>query len=439
MVMGGKIEEMKNRNTRFKLPPIGMRMIKSALVVYACLLVDMARGNTGIPFYAAIAGILCIQPYREEAKKAGWGRICGTFIGAFWGVIALFINLSLPEGYIHLQYVIIALMVIPTIYTTNLFRKNASTFIACIALLSVDLNHIGDANPYLFAFNRVLDTSIGVGVALIINSIELPKRYNKDILFVMNGEKAFGQKDVSMSGYSLFFLNHMLDAGAKLTFATYDTPAAAIQMLSDIHINLPVVVLDGAALYDMKANTFLKKYEMSYETALEVKSFAESEGEHCFSTVIEENAVVTYIGEFRNEMEQLIYEKDKASPYQNYLRGNLQEGKGVVYLMIVDTAEQIGKLQDKMKTQPFYQKIRISCEHTEEDSAYMHMKIYSSNASVENMLDYIKANYGIEKTKTFGIENFTQDSQEQREERGDDMIKQIKRCFQPYIWQKDIC
>lgn len=422
----------------FKLPPVGMRIIKSAVVVYVCLMLDILRGNTGVPFYSAAAGILCIQPYWNDAKKAGWGRICGTMIGAFWGTITLCMNLSIPSESIALQYLITSLMVIPVIYTAALFRKNSSTFIACIVLLSINLNHIGDANPYLFAFNRALDTLIGVGMAFVVNAIELPKRFNKDILFVINAEKALKQNDLSMSAYSRFSLNHMIDAGAQLTFATYASPASAIQMVSGIHIKLPIVVLDGAALYDIRKNTFLKNYEMPYETAMEVKSFIESEGEHCFATAIEENTVLTYIGQFHNEIEQHIYEKQKASPYQNYIHASLREGRSVVYLMVVDTAKRIMELQEKMKAQSFGGRIRINCYCSEEDAAYMHMKIYSKDASVKNMLDYVKQNLGIEKTKTFGIGETAEESQEEREERGNEMISQIRRCFQPYIWQKDI-
>ena len=49
-----------------KLPPIGARIIKSALSVALCMVVYWLRtllpvGN-GIPFYSALAALWCMQP-----------------------------------------------------------------------------------------------------------------------------------------------------------------------------------------------------------------------------------------------------------------------------------------------------------------------------------------------------------------------------------------
>ena len=42
--------------------------------------------------------------------------------------------------------------------------------------MSVTVSHGGDENPYLFAFNRIVDTLIGILVALAVGGIRLPRR-----------------------------------------------------------------------------------------------------------------------------------------------------------------------------------------------------------------------------------------------------------------------
>ena len=66
-----------------KLPKIGMRIVKSALAVFVCLLIDRLRG--GMPFYAAIAAILCMQPDVANSLKTAANRVIGTLVGGLAG------------------------------------------------------------------------------------------------------------------------------------------------------------------------------------------------------------------------------------------------------------------------------------------------------------------------------------------------------------------
>lgn len=53
-----------------------------------------------------------------------------------------------------------------------------------MVFLSIVVIHIGDANPYLFVFNRVMDTMIDIIIGMLVNSVRLPRRKEKDILFI---------------------------------------------------------------------------------------------------------------------------------------------------------------------------------------------------------------------------------------------------------------
>ena len=68
----------------------------------------------------------------------------------------------------------ISILLIPVIYTTVLINKKKSTYFSCVVFLSIVVNHLSDKNPYFFVFNRVLDTMIGIVIALVINTIKIP-------------------------------------------------------------------------------------------------------------------------------------------------------------------------------------------------------------------------------------------------------------------------
>lgn len=71
----------------------------------------------------------------------------------------------------YAYYLILALLMIPIIYTNVYFKVQSSTYISCVVFLSITVSHGKDVAPMLFALNRVIDTFIGIFVSLIINKI----------------------------------------------------------------------------------------------------------------------------------------------------------------------------------------------------------------------------------------------------------------------------
>ena len=62
----------------------------------------------------------------------------------------------------------------------------------------------------------------------------------------------------------------MIDDGLKFTISTMRTPASLLEPLSDIHFKYPVIVMDGAALYDVKRSEYVKEYVISETTSNEL-------------------------------------------------------------------------------------------------------------------------------------------------------------------------
>ena len=171
-----------------RLPPIGARIIKSAVSVALCMLIYFVRtllpvGN-GIPFYSALAALWCLQPYSATSKNNAGQRSIGTFIGAAFGLV--FIVMLKGSGLTKqiAVYLLASAVIIPVIYLTVLLDKRNASFFSCVVFLSIALTHSFDSDPYLFVFNRVLDTFIGIGVGLAVNNFHLPIKHDSDTLFV---------------------------------------------------------------------------------------------------------------------------------------------------------------------------------------------------------------------------------------------------------------
>ena len=148
----------------------GMRTIKTLLAVYLCFAIGILRGV--LPFYSAIAAILCMKKDVDEGKKAGVHRSIGTLIGGSIGLLCLllFRRLEMTEfGWLH--FLLITLGLVPVIYSIVALKAKESVYIGCVVFLSVTVSHGGDEKPYLFAANRMLDTFIGIITAQVVNRV----------------------------------------------------------------------------------------------------------------------------------------------------------------------------------------------------------------------------------------------------------------------------
>ena len=168
-------------------PKIGLRIIKSAIAVELCFLVSFIRGNGGIVFYSQLAALWCIQVYVTNSRNNAVQRIIGTVIGAVYGLIFLLVNREIVKLDMELEIVnsiVISLMLAAVLYTTVIIHKKQASYFSCVVFLSIVVNHMSDVNPYLFVWNRFLDTIIGIIIGIGVNCFSLPKDKRKDILFV---------------------------------------------------------------------------------------------------------------------------------------------------------------------------------------------------------------------------------------------------------------
>ena len=150
---------------------IGMRIIKTALAVLVCGLIGWLRDRDGLSFFSMLAAVICIQKSAEATIKNSFNRAVGTAVGGAFGVAVLFMETKLhtQELFLPLYILICSVLIIPIIVTTLAIHKPSVTGFSCIVFLSVAIYHVGDASPYTYALNRMLDTLIGIVVALIIN------------------------------------------------------------------------------------------------------------------------------------------------------------------------------------------------------------------------------------------------------------------------------
>ncbi|WP_053957544.1 FUSC family protein [Inediibacterium massiliense] len=139
---------------------IGSRNIKTAISVAICMLIFQLLHRPH-PFYACIAAVVCTKPSIHNSLVMGKNRMIGTILG---GIVGLWFSMVVDS-----TPLICGGGIMLVIYLCNICKQNDSVVIACIVFISI-MTNLRDSSSIVYAVNRVLDTSIGIAVSVVINS-----------------------------------------------------------------------------------------------------------------------------------------------------------------------------------------------------------------------------------------------------------------------------
>ena len=95
-------------------------------------------------------------------------------------------------------------------------------------------------------------------------------------LFVSDLDGTLLNNSAELSLESAILLNKSIESGINFTIATANNPATIVNILKDINIKLPIITMNGSALYDIKNNKYLNFTSLSKEKGLEVYQLIKS-------------------------------------------------------------------------------------------------------------------------------------------------------------------
>lgn len=143
-----------------KLQKIGMRTIKTGIAVAVCTL--LARYIVHNPMYAGVGCVVSVQDTVKGSFKLGFNRVLGTFIGGLVGFLCVLIKPGDP--------IIAGLGIMASIYICTTLDIKSGIVVSAVTFLLVHLGII-DSTPAYYAISRVIDTSVGVVIGIVINYI----------------------------------------------------------------------------------------------------------------------------------------------------------------------------------------------------------------------------------------------------------------------------
>ena len=336
------------------LPHLGLRIVKTTVAVFLCLLFYYLRGYRGqdMPTEAAITAIICMQPYVRDTGAYALTRFVGTLVGVFWGLLLLLLLNDFPAlgQSVLLLYAMMALGVLATLYSAVLVRMPDAAGLASIVFLCIVIAFPDIDEPLRQAAHRILDVFVGTAVATAVNVFRLPRTKRPDQVFFLRMRDLLPDRFSHLSKTALMQLNYLYNDGARICLMSEHAPAFFTLQMGGARLSAPFIVMDGAAIYDANENRYLQAVTIPPEDSAPVRARLEALGISYFIyTIHNDKTCVFHSGEYRAE-ERAVYERMRRSPYRSYLEGEIYEPEEIVYLKIIASSARIAEIEYSLRT-----------------------------------------------------------------------------------------
>lgn len=421
-----------------KLPHLGQRIMKTGIAVFICLLFYWMMGFHGLITQSTVAAIICIQPYRSDSIKTSVNRIIGTLIGAGWAVLFLLLLDILAKKNIHpnilLVYLVMSLGVIISLYSTVAIKKADAAQLASIVFICIVAVYPDFDAPFENTMYRIVDTIIGIIVAGVVNSLSLPRRKHKDYLFFIRLQDLVPDRYSKVSTNVLVILNRLFEEGARICISSKWAPAFMISQMGLLDVKIPVIVMDGAALYDITNRKYLDAIPLKKTDARFLREFFLEMDLGYAAYTIRETSLMIYRGGKINDAEKQEYELMKYSPYRNYVVGEFTEEDQVCFIRIIDTNETIEKLERRLSSLLAGGRFRIVRRPQHMMEGYSGLYFYNIEATIENSREALVRR--LEKTEGKKIIPITMTGTDQyiSENEAIALLNKVRSTYEP-VWR----
>ena len=218
-------------------------------------------------------------------------------------------------------------------------------------------------------------------------------------LWVSDLDGTLLNKAKKISGYTKKVLNDKIAEGLCFSIATARTPATVVDMLKEVKIDMPIVVMNGAAIYNRATSTYEHVCSLEKNMVQVIKRLLKEKKQNAFAYCIKDNQLIAYHGTFTNEAQKRFYEERQNNPHKIFKQEDIPENANVAYFVVIGEEDGVRSMYEALKNynqvnQVFYEDIY--------NPGVFYLEIYREGVSKANAIQYLKSLYGFEKIICFG-------------------------------------
>lgn len=203
----------------------------------------------------------------------------------------------------------------------------------------------------------------------------------------------------ALSEYTISILNKLNENNINFSVATARTPATVVPILSEVNINLPIIVMNGAAIYDLKSNKYITYNSIPKTTTYKILDVLKNNNISGFCYTIDDNHIFAYYDKISNICQANFMNSRLGSPLKTFINGPIPEDSNIIHFFLMDNKETIMNVYEKIKhIDGLY---LIAYEDVYNKEVYT-LEIYNEKSSKANAIKYLMNEFKFNSLTCFG-------------------------------------
>lgn len=208
--------------------------------------------------------------------------------------------------------------------------------------------------------------------------------------------------DVTLSANTIDILNNHIRKGLLFSVATARSIASVRHILKEVPVSLPIVLMNGVCIYDLKKDEYVKVETFSKESIVALMSVIEQHRLKGFVYTIRDGVMSTYYEELCTKALYDFY-KERVDLYQKRFtqidRFSSLSGEPIIYFSLLDLRENLEPIHKLMEGIP-----DLNCTFYKDNYSpdNWYLEIFSKTASKYHAVQYLKSTLGFDRVVCFG-------------------------------------
>jgi Cof subfamily protein (haloacid dehalogenase superfamily) len=225
---------------------------------------------------------------------------------------------------------------------------------------------------------------------------------SRKILYVSDLDGTLLDRNAALSEYTKTALNRLISRGINFTVATGRTTDAAMNIMDDIGLNLPLISFNGVVVYDTAKKRCIRVALLdvravkniiavlkSYNVPALMYQFTDNSPTAYFES-LKQRHIYSFVEDRRKRFNTVFHETDDLNDITP---------EHIIYFTIIDTHERVGPVYSALKKIP---DINVSLINSTYSDEYWILEIFSEGASKQHAVAFLRETYGYKNIIGFG-------------------------------------
>ncbi len=221
-------------------------------------------------------------------------------------------------------------------------------------------------------------------------------------LYISDLDGTLLQPNVELSANTVGILNELISQGMLFTVATARSIASVKPILKELDVSVPVVLMNGVCIYDLKRNDYIKVETLPRESVTRLMELIETYQLKGFAYIIKNGVMSTYYEDLNTKALHDFYQ-ERVTLYQKRFTqidsfSSLTE-EPLIYFSLMDYPEKLEPVYQSLRQIPELNSVFYKDNYSPD---LWYLEIYSKSASKYHAVQFLRSYLEPEKVVCFG-------------------------------------